>query len=508
MKTSNDRQTQLKNDNNSEKGGLFFTAKLILKNIALLPVRLIVYIANQIGDLFKFSLTYRIGTIYIILALVVLIVFQAGILSSFHFLWLRAENNQIDQAKNAVVKTIRNIDKINNEMLDQLAAHYRYDIQLYDNAQKYVYQSNSNLPDLQYNIKKDVATTLKLNDLHFFTSSRQLVVSGQVYYIQLVKDVSEHYNNIKRLIYIGGALIVILTTAVAYFGTTISRSLLNPISAITEQIKQITVKRLDIRLDASNVQNELKELTLQFNSLLDEIEDAYSKQNQFVSDASHELRTPISVINGYVSMLDRWGKKDQAILDESIQAIKGETYQMKELIEKLLFLARSDRNKIEMEIDKLALDQLVQEICRETKMIDSSHDIQCLVNGQSQIYGNEKLIKQMMRIFIENAIKFTEEGGSITIGMDIVGEKTVLYVKDTGIGIAKTDIAKVFDRFYRTDKSRTKKSGGTGLGLSIAKWIADQHQARVKLYSEVGVGTKIEVWFNKKIKLVTEDDIQ
>jgi signal transduction histidine kinase len=254
-------------------------------------------------------------------------------------------------------------------------------------------------------------------------------------------------------------------------------------------------------------QDELKELAKQFNLMLDHIEDAYQKQNQFVSDASHELRTPISVINGYISMLDRWGKKDEAILDEAIVAIKGETIQMKELIEKLLFLARSDRNKIEMEIAKVPLHVLVEEICKETKMIDKKHDIICQVTGESTIYGNEKLIKQMMRIFIENAIKFTEQDKKIVLSMFKRNEQTVLSIADEGCGIPKEDVAKVFDRFYKADKSRTKKSGGSGLGLSIAKWIIDQHGAEVAVKSAVGVGTRVEITFNEKLALVDANDL-
>ncbi len=472
--------------------------QMIVKNILLLPVRFADFIIKSITEVFRFSLTYRIGLSYTLLTMIVLVVFNLGFVGGVHYLWQKNQIDQIDHLKRVYVKSLQDENSIELSAIKNYIEADHLSINIYNKSNAVIATTNRQLPSLPFNVKEGNAIRVKNGNNHYIISSHPMLYQAERYYLQVVKDVSNEKQLMNRLVYIGILLTVITLFFMMYLGAKVSVQLLSPIKEMTNQIKQITIKRLDFRLDTTNAQNELKDLTLQFNALFDKIEDAYSKQNQFVSDASHELRTPLSVINGYISMLERWGKKDESVLDESIEAIKDETILMKELIEKLLFLARSDRNKIEMEISKLALHDLVTEICRETKMIDTTHAIRCQVEGESFIYGNEKMIKQMMRIFIDNAIKFTDSPGEISIGMQCVADKTVLVVRDSGIGIAKEDLPKIFDRFYRTDKSRAKKSGGSGLGLSIAKWIIDQHQATVRIYSELGVGTKIEIWFSNK----------
>ncbi|MCK8059206.1 MULTISPECIES: cell wall metabolism sensor histidine kinase WalK [unclassified Fusibacter] len=480
---------------------------LLIKYIALLPVRLLMLLLNKLGNLFRFSLTFKISLIYTMLVLVVLIVFNASLISFFKYFMVDTETSALVQTRIRVLNIVHEDELIDADHLSVVASEDNVIINVLDENTENVYSTDSLLKPVKYNLTSNIPVLLKINEERYLVASAKTKVGDTYYYIQLIKDVGSLYENVYSLIVIGVILTIIFILAIAAIGSRISKNLLDPITTMTGQVKAISIKNLDRRLDVTDAKDELKDLAMQFNSMLDHIEDAYGKQNQFVSDASHELRTPISVINGYVGMLDRWGKRDEAILDESIQAIKGETIQMKELIEKLLFLARSDRNKIEMEIERVDLNELMEEICRETRMIDSKHDIVCDVEGESMIYGNNKLIKQMIRIFIENAIKFTEESKQITLMMRVVGDRTMLAVKDAGIGIPKEDIAKIFDRFYRADKSRTKSSGGSGLGLSIAKWIIDQHGAEVKVFSELNVGTKVEIWFNERVSLVDEEEV-
>ncbi len=478
--------------------------EMFVKNILLLPVRFFTFIFKSIAEIFRFSLTYQIGLVYTLLTIIVLVTFNFGVVGGFRYLWQKNQINQLEQLKVAYVNALQDENSIDLSKIKRFVEADRLSINIYDKSNVVVATTNRQLPPLSFSVEESGTIKVKDGSSHYLVSGHQLSYQAEQYYLQVVKDVSSDEQFLNKLAYISVILTVVTLLFMMYLGSKVSVQLLKPIKEMTNQIKQITIKRLDFRLDTTTVQNELKDLTLQFNALFDKIEDAYSKQNQFVSDASHELRTPLSVINGYVSMLERWGKKDEVVLDESIEAIKDETLLMKELIEKLLFLARSDRNKIEMEIAELALHDLVTEICRETKMIDTTHTINCQVEGESFIYGNEKMIKQMMRIFIDNAIKFTDSPGEITIGMRCVADKTVLMVRDSGIGIAKEDLPKIFDRFYRADKSRTRKSGGSGLGLSIAKWIIDQHQATVRIYSELSVGTKIEIWFNNKLPQINK----
>jgi len=312
-------------------------------------------------------------------------------------------------------------------------------------------------------------------------------------YIQ-IKD--RLINEICSLIVIAILLLIVdilFIIVVLFFGSRASKKTLKPIQTMTNIVENITIKELDTRLDIRGSQDELKDLARTFNNMLDRIEQSYEQQNQFVSDASHELRTPISVIQGYVNMLDRWGKEDKSVLDESISAIKTEAESMKSLIEKLLFLARGDKNTQKIEKEKFYINELIDEIIKETRIIDDKHEIKNVKNDVSTINADRKLLKEALRVFIDNSIKYTPEEGTITINSVFLNNGVLISIEDTGMGISKEDLPHIFDRFYRADKSRTKQTGGTGLGLAIAKWIIFKHQGTINVQSKINVGTKVEI---------------
>jgi signal transduction histidine kinase len=229
--------------------------------------------------------------------------------------------------------------------------------------------------------------------------------------------------------------------------------------------------------------------------MLDRLQTGFEQQQQFVADASHELRTPITVISGYANMLDRWGKQDEFALQEGISAIKSEAVNMYELIEKLLFLARTDQSNQVINKANLAMQSLIEEIVQETQLIAPNHQILLTRNDSAIIYADCASIKQMLRIFIENSIKYTPIGGTIRIASHQVSTYLNITIQDTGIGIPKEEQSKVFDRFYRVDASRSKLTGGAGLGLSIAQCIAQQHDIEIHLTSTLGEGTTIRLHF-------------
>lgn len=276
-------------------------------------------------------------------------------------------------------------------------------------------------------------------------------------------------------------------------GARASKKLLSPIDTMTKMVKKISINQLDERLDVSGSKDELKDLAQTFNDTLNRLQKSIELQNQFVSDASHELRTPISVIQGYANLLDRWGKDDPKILEESISSIKSEAEAMKSLVEKLLFLARGDKNTQKIEKSEFLLNQIIDEVIRETSMIDKTHHLYNNFNDEFLIYADKNLLKEAIRIFVDNSIKYTPEGGNITLDSIKKSNSALITIKDTGIGISKVDIPNIFNRFYRADKSRTKSSGGTGLGLSIAKWIIDNHHGLIDVASKEDEGTTIVI---------------
>jgi len=258
-------------------------------------------------------------------------------------------------------------------------------------------------------------------------------------------------------------------------------------------ISSIDANRLDEQISVDSSQEELKGLASAINQMLNRINDSYQSQVQFVSDASHELRTPISVIQGYVNLLDRWGKNDEKTLQESIDAIKGETESMKELVEQLLFLARGDNETIQLHKETFDVCEVIHEITREADMIDANHDFQMDLKCEAFISADKQLIKQAIRILVDNSIKYTPEGEKIILRVAGDGDDIRITVQDSGIGIPPESIPRIFDRFYRSDESRARKTGGSGLGLSIAQWIIERHGAHFEVLSRVDIGTRITI---------------
>ncbi len=239
---------------------------------------------------------------------------------------------------------------------------------------------------------------------------------------------------------------------------------------------------------------ELAGLETAVNNLIARMHETYRQQVRFVDDASHELRTPIAVIQGYANMLDRWGKEDETVLSESIAAIKTESDHMKTLVEQLLFLARGDMGRQQFKPENISLSDMLHEIHEESEMIDSTHTYVLQLQTAASLYGDPVMLKQAVRILVDNAAKYTPAGNQILLRLR-KKEPDVLYidVQDSGIGIAAKDVPHMFERFYRSDAARNSREGGSGLGLSIAKWIVEQHGGHFDVISAEDIGTRVSI---------------
>ena len=228
------------------------------------------------------------------------------------------------------------------------------------------------------------------------------------------------------------------------------------------------------------------------NNLLVRIRESNRQQARFVNDASHELRTPIAVISGYADMLSRWGKNDEKVLEESIAAIRTESARMQHLVEQLLFLARGDAGRTQLKKEPVRPDDLMREAYEESVMIDEKH-IYRFAPGlpDKEIQADPGLLKQAVRILLDNAAKYTKEGDEILLSTGEKEGRPYLQVQDAGIGMAEANIPHMFERFYRADEARSFE--GTGLGLAIAKWIVDKHGGYFEITSREDLGTRIRI---------------
>ncbi|AJH00561.1 histidine kinase [Clostridium beijerinckii] len=329
----------------------------------------------------------------------------------------------------------------------------------------------------------------------------------------MIKDASSYLYIIQRVAQSITIIEGIFLLKEIIFGTMKIRRTLKPLDEIAETASRLS----NMTFDEEKFQNleeaiskispvisderiytgdsELHGLEEAINNLLERMRDSYKQQARFVSDASHELRTPISVIQGYANMLDRWGKNDESVLNESIEAIKTESENMKNLVEQLLFLARGINGKTQINPKEFLLNDMMNEVLEESKMIDEKHIYKYYSSEEIIVHGDIGLLKQAARILIENAAKYTEENEVIILKTGI-NEKGEPYfsIQDNGIGMDEKDIPHIFERFFRADTARVRKNGGTGLGLSIAKWIIDGHKGYFSVLSRKGIGTRITIF--------------
>ncbi len=271
-----------------------------------------------------------------------------------------------------------------------------------------------------------------------------------------------------------------------------------------EKLQSLTtaISHVDAESAYDHVRTNDRELTgieKALNELIDRVRDAARQQTRFVSDASHELRTPIAVIKGYADMLDRWGKEDRMILEEAIAAIRSESDHMNTLVEQLLFLARGDSGRQQINLEQTSLSALMKEVYEESVMIDKNHSYEFVGEGAGEIvcYGDPALLKQSMRILVDNAAKYTTVGDTITLRVGLSQDfRPFFSVQDNGIGMSSYDVEHIFERFYRSDTARNSKTGGTGLGLAIAKWIVNRHHGTVMVQSRPEIGTRFTIFLH------------
>ena len=314
---------------------------------------------------------------------------------------------------------------------------------------------------------------------------------------------------------LGGAevLLVLLQSRV---GRDKARRLLEPLERIAQTAQELSQVRFDseklhhledaigtvslLSPDARVLtgDKELQGLESAINDLIKRMRETYTEQTRFVSDASHELRTPIAVIQGYADMLQRWGKDDEKVLEEGITAIQSESAHMKKLVEQLLFLARGDNGRTQLVLEDVDLSLMLREVYEESLMIHPDREWRLDAEAPVMVRGDAAMLKQTARILVDNAVKYTSDGQLISLRTRFKEGAPCFEVQDNGIGIKEADLAHIFDRFFRSDPARTRATGGTGLGLSIAKWIVDRHGGYFDVFSREEFGTRIGVVLPQK----------
>ncbi|WP_028401957.1 ATP-binding protein [Ectobacillus panaciterrae] len=225
------------------------------------------------------------------------------------------------------------------------------------------------------------------------------------------------------------------------------------------------------------------------------IQQSWEKQTQFAADASHELRTPLSVIQTYLELLFR--HPQYTIEQESVTIYKvlQEVKRMNKLVSDLLTLAKTDSNQLLIQRQQFPIGELASTIVHQFEPIAELRNISIIQDIESNLIyvGDKERIHQLLVILMDNSMKYNVEGGTIRVTCKKEGNFIMIIIEDTGIGISNEDLPHIFDRFYRSDKSRSRSEGGTGLGLSIAKWITEAHNGEIKIWSELHKKTRVSI---------------
>jgi heavy metal sensor kinase len=328
-------------------------------------------------------------------------------------------------------------------------------------------------------------------------AAQAVEVNGRRFLIQVAEPMEEFDDSLARfeLILLGLAPVLLLLASAGGFW--MSTRALSPVDRITTHARAIHAANLSARLPVPVEQDELGRLTQTLNEMLDRIEAELKRIVRFTADASHELRAPLTLIHTAAEFSLRRERPREELLD-AMRKIVRESARTSRLVDDLLLLARADSHVNAPMLgpaDVLSTGRQATELAStlaQAKNIDFSADIPAdtlLMNG------DEDLLEQLWLILLDNAVKYTPEGGSIRFAMRSVNSRMEVRVSDSGMGISSEDLPHVYDRFWRADQVRSRSGGGVGLGLSIARWIVESHRGHIEVHSEPGRGSEVTVLF-------------
>lgn len=307
-------------------------------------------------------------------------------------------------------------------------------------------------------------------------------------YLQVIHPLTKYQSLMNYLLtamLIAGLGALLLSASIGYY---LANYLMKPLQELRISMKSVMDKGFNEPIQLSYTSHdEIGDLLKMYNAMMNELQISFTQQQQFIADASHELRTPIQAIEGHLSLLKRWGKNDPDILEESIDTSLTEIVRMRKMIEELLELARREEKS---EDSQANVEAVIEEVIADMEQLYPEARITVSKSGDiAPIFMTENALSQIVRNIIENAIRYCEKTPEVKIQIEKVEEYASIQIADNGIGIAEENLPYIFDRFYRVDEARNRQIGGTGLGLSITKMLIGKYNSSIEVKSEKNVGT-------------------
>jgi heavy metal sensor kinase len=337
--------------------------------------------------------------------------------------------------------------------------------------------------------------TSRIGDARFRFLREKMEVHGARYDVEVassMQDFDRALEGFRVVLYSAAPAFLILAALGGYW---LSRHALAPVDEITRAARTIGAQDLSQRLAVPRTSDELQRLADTLNEMLARLEAGFQRVTQFTADASHELRTPVSVMRTSAELALR-KTRSEAEYREALARILGESERVSRLIEQLLLLARADSGSATLPIVRTDLTAALQAACGEARVLAEAKQLkfsESIPESAVWVQGDAASLQRLFIILLDNAVKYTPSGGEIAVRLSSDDGYAVAAIRDTGIGIPEQDLPHVFDRFYRSDRARSRESGGTGLGLAIGHWIAAAHHGEIRVESVAAKGSKFEV---------------
>jgi signal transduction histidine kinase len=320
---------------------------------------------------------------------------------------------------------------------------------------------------------------------YYFKRTKSMLITIAAPEIYFSRPVDDYYS--EMLGFLPVVFIVILISGILFI-----RYALRPINRITAAANKITINNMHERLPELKAKDELSRLTETLNAMLDRLEVSFNEVKRFTSDASHELKTPLTILRGELELaLNADEEKQDFIM--TIASSLDEVIRLTNVVESLLELSRADLGRVKLNLAKKSLSRLIADIAEDAAILAEEKDLSVYAKIEPDVnfIFDPVRIHQAVINITDNAIKYNKKNGSINIGMWTVDDNVYIRISDTGYGMQEDKLEHIFDRFYRVEESRTEQ--GAGLGLSIVKWIVDAHEGKITVHSKFNEGTEFEI---------------
>ena len=390
-----------------------------------------------------------------------------------------------------------NVTKLREEASEAYDLEHSGDfLQIYDEDGNWIFRApwlekNGFMPAILSAIKGRSFQNVQLASKPFRFVTQRIEVNGRSYVVQTgvpTDQIIATLSLFKRYLLMLAPLLLLAAASGGYW---LSRKALSPVDALTRTARSIGGHNLGERLEKLATGDELQRLSDTLNEMLARIESAFLRVTQFTADASHELRTPISLIRTEAEIALRKSRGD-AEYREALRHILLEAERTSTLVEELLALARADSGSESLHLRGIDLRLTITEIANEWRPLVEARNLQFTQDSadcELPVLSDRNAVQRLLAILLDNAVKYTPPPGVVELGLKALGDKAVITVRDSGIGIAEPDQTKIFERFYRVDKARSRALGGAGIGLAIAEWIVQQHRGSISVQSSLGNGS-------------------